>query len=204
MQKDVEVGSVVAGARNAMGGSGSGVTLLTIADVSRMYTLVNIDETDIAKIRLGQEVAVTVDAFSKEHFTGKVTKIAPRTTTTQNVTTIPVTVGVEAPNLRLEPGMNATCRFIVARHVDVLTVPNAAIQRNGNDITVSVLEHGKPIIYHVQIGIADRTYTEILQGLQEKDLVVTAINDPREQNQIPAASTSSSKSRNNGPPPPMF
>jgi HlyD family secretion protein len=181
VKKYIEAGSIVAGARTSLGGAGTGVTLMEIADVSRMYATVNIDETDIAQIRVGQEVEVNVDAFSDELFIGTVTKIAPRTITEQNVTTIPVTVEIEVPDLRLKPGMNATCDFVTARHRDTLIVPNAAVKRGDQGAIVTVVVGGKPTPRPVQLGLADTRGTEILDGLSEGETVVTAVIDPRQQ-----------------------
>lgn len=189
IKKYVEVGSVVAGGRTSQAGSGSGVTLLDIADVSRMYALVNIDETDIAKIQLGQEVDVSVDAYTGEVFNGKVTKIAPQTTTAQNVTTIAVTVEVEAPDLRLKPGMNSTCKFVIARHSDVLTVPNAAVKHSDSGATISVIKQGKPVVRRVQTGLLDSNSTEILDGVQEGEQVVTSTSGASQQSTTTPTST---------------
>jgi HlyD family secretion protein len=75
--KYVEVGSIVtAGASSALG-SGTGVELVDIADDDPMTVVVNVDETDIAQIRLGQSVDITVDAFPDELYSGVVTKTSP-------------------------------------------------------------------------------------------------------------------------------
>lgn len=203
VKKYIEKGSIVAGARNAMGGSGTGVTLLDIADVSRMYALVNIDETDIAKISVGQEVRVTIDAFSDALYYGKVTRIAPQTTTAQNVTTVPVTVEVEAPDLRLKPGMNATCNFVTARHSDVLLVPRGAVKRASGTPTVTVIDNGKPVTRTVQTGLTDGTNIEILSGLQEGETIASTSAGASTASD---ASTQKSSGNSGGPggPPPMF
>lgn len=182
VERDVDKGSIVtAGRASTLSGSGSGVTIMQVADVSRMFAKVSIDETDISQIQTGQEVDVTVDAYPDELFKGKVTKIAPKTVTDQNVTSIPVTVEIDSPDRRLKPGMNATCDFVTARKSDVLTVPNAAVKNAGGQTRVLVAVNGKPVPREVQVGLSDNDNTEIMSGLQEGDVVVTAVNDPRKQ-----------------------
>ncbi|HEX3000385.1 MAG TPA: RND transporter, partial [Armatimonadota bacterium] len=81
----------------------------------------------------------------------------------------------------LKPGMNATCDFVTARKSDVLTVPNAAVKNAGGQTRVLVAVNGKPVPREVQVGLSDNDNTEIVSGLQEGDVVVTAVNDPRKQ-----------------------
>jgi HlyD family secretion protein len=204
VKKYVEEGSIVAGARTSAIGTGSGVALLEIADVSRMQAIVDVDETDVAQIKAGLAVDVTVDAYPKELYTGVVTKIAPQTTTVQNVTTIPVTVEIDAPDLRLKPGMNATCLFITAEKSSVLIVPNSALRQAGPQTYVLAIKDGKPRPRPVQIGLADDDHTEIVAGLNEGDIIVV-------ESKTPGAKTTKTQSQSRGggpgpgggPPPPM-
>ncbi|OPZ84024.1 MAG: Macrolide export protein MacA [bacterium ADurb.Bin429] len=178
VKKYVEVGSIVTAGRSSLGGSGAGVGLVDIADVTKMRIQVDVDETDIGKIRVGQNVDITVDAYPDELFSGLVTKIAPQATTTQTVTTIPVTVQLDWTDRRLKPGMNATCDFITERHTDALLVPSEAVTETDGGATVTVMVDGEQVKRGVRIGIIGSDNTEILEGLKEGDEVVTAITDP--------------------------
>ncbi|HEX2948795.1 MAG TPA: efflux RND transporter periplasmic adaptor subunit [Armatimonadota bacterium] len=196
IKKYVEKGTVVAAGRSSIGGDsgGSGITLMEIADLSHMYATVNVDETDIAQVKVNQEVDVTVDAYPDEIFTGVVSKIAPETVTEQNVTSIPVTVEIDAPDLRLKPGMNATCDFITDRRTDVLTVPSAVVKASHGESTVMVMKHGKPVATKVQAGLSDDSNTEIVSGLKEGDVIVVSVQDP--QQNAASGSTSGATSGN--------
>lgn len=174
-KKYVEAGSIVTAGRSSFSGTGSGVALVDIADVSRMFALVNVDETDIAQVEVGQEVDITVEAYPDELFTGKVTKIAPQSVTDQNVTTIPVTVEVEMPDKRLKPGMNVTCDFVTDRKTDVLTVPNEAVKESDNGSTVTVMDGDKQVVRKVETGLVGGEATEIKSGLKEGEKIVTAV-----------------------------
>ncbi len=177
VMKYVEEGSIVTGGKSSFSGSGSGVAIVDIADTTRMMALVNIDETDIAQVQMGQRVVVTVDAFPGEQFTGKVTKIAPQAVVTQNVTTVPVTVEVAHPDSRLKPEMNATCDFIINEKEQALMVPSAAVKETDAGPTVTIMQGDKQVTRKVKTGIIGADQTEIIEGLQEGDTVVTAIID---------------------------
>lgn len=181
-KKYVEEGSIVTGGRSSFSGSGSGVGIVDIADTSRMFALVSVDETDIAQIEVGQDVDVTIEAYPDELFTGKVTKVAPQSVTEQNVTTIPVTVEIELPDARLKPGMNVSCDFITGRAEDVIAVPSEAVEEGEGSSTVKVMVGGKQVTRKVKTGLVGGEYTEIKSGLKVGEKVVTSVVQPASSN----------------------
>lgn len=198
VKKYVEKGSIVTAGRQAMAGSGEGVTIVEIADISRMQVLVDVDETDIGRVTLGQQVETKLDAFPDEVFPAKVVKIAPKATVTQNVTTVPVTVELTRSDPRFKPMMNATCEFIVSRKSNVLAVPSEAIVDSPEGPSVMVLENGQPMKRRVTCGLAGDEFTEIISGLTEGEMVIIPDETPADK----------SKQRGpfggpGGPPPPM-
>jgi HlyD family secretion protein len=196
VKKYVEKGSIIAAARSSSLGSGSGVTIVDLADNTRMMAQVNVDETDIAQIRKDQTVDVSVDAFPGKKYHGTVTKIAPQAVLDQNVTTIPVTVEIENPDKRLKPQMNATCDFIIARKNDVVMVPSEAITETPDGSTVTVLgKDGMQEIHKVKTGIVGTDMTEIVSGV---DTVVTAIIQTQGAPAGAAASGSSTSATKSG------
>ena len=104
-------------------------TLIKIAqDLSEMRIDSSFAEADIGKIRIGQKVRFTVDAFPDRNFNGEVQQIRMNATTTQNVVTYNVRVSLENPEHILLPGMTAYVNIAVAERKDVLLVPNAALR----------------------------------------------------------------------------
>jgi HlyD family secretion protein len=172
VKKYVEAGSIITAGKSSMGGTGAGITIVDIADVSRMRILVDVDETDIAQIKIGQKVEIAVESYPDKRFTGEVTKIAPQAVVDQSITTIPVTVEIAQPDRRLKPGMNATCDFIIARKDDVLVAPNEAVKVTPRGSTVTMMERGKPVPRPVKVGIEGSEVSEIISGLREGDEVV--------------------------------
>ena len=103
-------------------------TLFTIAeDLKSMELVVNISESDIGKVKVGQEVSFSVDAYPHHDFSANVGKVNFASTTTDNITSYETTIYVNNDSLLLRPGMNATASINVASADDVLLVPVAAI-----------------------------------------------------------------------------
>jgi HlyD family secretion protein len=175
LQKPVEEGTVIASSRSSVG---NGPTIVVLGDNSRMFILCQVDETDIASVEVGQTCDITVDAYPNELFEGKVTRIDPQAKVEQNVTTIPVTVEIDSPDIRLKPGMNASVEFIVAKHEGVLTVPNEALKETDGRNIVQVMVAGKPTDRTVEVGIAGPDTTEIQSGLKEGEEIVTRVIEP--------------------------
>jgi HlyD family secretion protein len=87
-----------------------------------------VDEADIGRIRVGDRVTFTVDAFPARPFSGHVVQIRKAPQVVQNVVTYNVVVGVQNPDLKLLPGMTANVRIVVDQKPSVLKVPNAALR----------------------------------------------------------------------------
>jgi HlyD family secretion protein len=104
-------------------------TLIKIAqDLSEMRIDSSFAEADIGKIREGQAVRFTVDAFPERSFEGSVQQIRLNPTTQQNVVTYNVRVSLSNPEHILLPGMTAYVSIAVAQRDDALLVPNAALR----------------------------------------------------------------------------
>jgi len=117
-----------------------GETLATVFDNKNLVFRVDIDELDIAKIKVGQKVNITVDALPQtqtDALTGKVAKIPLEGTTQNGVTTYSVTISIDSPK-DLKIGMNANAEIIVNQKQDILMVPLEAVQKFGNRYFVFV------------------------------------------------------------------
>ncbi|HET7451588.1 MAG TPA: efflux RND transporter periplasmic adaptor subunit, partial [Thermoanaerobaculia bacterium] len=96
-------------------------TLFTIAqDLTKMQVQADVDESDIGRVRVGQPVHFTVDAFPDRVFQAKVSQIRLNATVNQNVVTYPVMIAVDNPDEKLRPSMTANITIDVATDHDVL------------------------------------------------------------------------------------
>ncbi len=106
-------------------------TLFSIAnDLTQMQVEANIDEADIGQVRNGQHVDFTVDAFPDMKFTGTVTQIRLKSTTTNNVVTYTVIINAPNPDTKLMPGMTANISIEIDKAENVLSVPAKALRFN--------------------------------------------------------------------------
>lgn len=176
ISRNVDVGQTVAASFQTP-------TLFTIAqDLTKMQIDCNISEADIGRVRKGQDVEFTVDAYPDTIFKGKVYQIRNAPITIQNVVTYDVVVKVENPELKLKPGMTANVSIIIETKKDVLKIPNAALRFRPPELTrdkrtmkgkgVWVIEKGKLFRKEITLGISDGSYTEVSSGLKEGDRVV--------------------------------
>lgn len=109
----------------------SSPTLFQLAyDLSKMQVQATIDEADIGKIDIGQQVTFTVDAFPEDRFTGTIYQIRLAPTVSQNVVNYVVVIDVNNDNLKLIPGMTANVKIQVAQKQSILRVPNMALRFN--------------------------------------------------------------------------
>jgi HlyD family secretion protein len=125
ISKNVERGQVISSPSTDVGG---GTVLLQMADLNLVQVNALVDETDIGKIKAGQQVTVTVDAYPNSPFNGQVIKVEPLAQTSQNVTMFPVLIGIQNLDGRLRPGMNTEVEIHVGRRDSVLAIPNAALR----------------------------------------------------------------------------
>lgn len=122
----------------------AGESLATIFDDKNFVFSVDIDELDIEKIKVGQEVNITLDAISSTEqnpLKGKVSKIALQGNTQSGVTTYPVTISIN-DNKDIKIGMNANAEIIVNQKENALLIPLEAVQKFGNRYFVFVKGDG--------------------------------------------------------------
>jgi HlyD family secretion protein len=122
INRNVNVGQTVAASFQAP-------LLFQIAnDLSKMQVECSVDEADIGKVKEGQRVTFTVDAFPDDNFTGTVSQVRYSPEVVQNVVTYTTIVAVENPEMKLRPGMTATVSMVVGEAKDKLLVPNSALR----------------------------------------------------------------------------
>lgn len=156
----------------------SAPTVIVVADLNRLEVDAYVDETDIGKIKIGQSVSVTVDAFPQKSFSGTVFKIASGSTIQQGVVTYDVGVKLDKQSKLLKPDMTATANFVTGSQKDVLLVPSVAVLVGVKNSKVNVLKmvngEQKVVQTTVKTGGTDGLNTQILSGLNEGDTIVVA------------------------------
>ena len=158
--------------------SGSAVSSATSSSIvslaSTNEVVANIAEVNIAKIRLGQKVIITADAYPGKTFEGKVSQIGAQAIVEQNVTSFQVKVAIVSDSEKLlRSGMNVTTDFQVGQLENVLVVPTAAVVRRERSTGVFVAgEDNKPVFTRIKTGVTVDKYTEVQSGLKGNERVL--------------------------------
>lgn len=162
--------------------------VVTIQDIGSLYVESNINETNIAKVVLGQKVKMTLDAFGPDRFfDGEIIHIDPSATTTDGVANYKIKVSIQNPTCTGEtdcgllaslarPGMNANMTIVAWDHPNVISIPKASLIDMGDGTyKVRVIKGGNEDEYEervVTIGeLGDGNMVEILSGLNEGETV---------------------------------
>jgi HlyD family secretion protein len=179
IKKYADIGAFVSPSMSSSGASASSSSIITLAS-DRLQVVVNLSESQIAKIKIGQAVNIKVDAFPNEQFDGKVDQIAPQATVSQNVTSFEVRVGITSEATKLRSGMNVEAQFAVGNLENALLVPNAAVVKQADGTGVYILDSDrKPIFQTIQTGTTSGGFTEVKSGLQGNEQVL--ISPPPKQ-----------------------
>jgi len=127
VSKNVAVGEIVAGPLG--GATFSAPTFMAeIADLGDLEVIVDVDEVDIGKIQVGQQAAISVDAFPEKYYQGVVKEIAFMTSSRREVgITYRVKARITNPDRALKLGMTANLDFLLGKKEQVLTVPKSAV-----------------------------------------------------------------------------
>jgi multidrug efflux pump subunit AcrA (membrane-fusion protein) len=147
-------------------------TFITIIDLSRLEVDTYVDETDIGKVKVGQEAGFTVASFPDKDFKGKVMAIYPKAIIQDNVVYYITIISADNPEGLLKPEMTATVNISLQKRENVLTVPNGAIRREGGKKVVFVLQNNQSVQREVKTGWKDSSHTEVLSGLNEGERVI--------------------------------
>lgn len=124
--RNVNIGQTVASSFTAP------VLFKVASDLSKMRVTCAVDEADIGRLKEGQKVRFTVDAFQGETFTGDIQQVRNSATTVQNVVTYETIVTAANPQGKLRPGMTATVQIITGEAKGVIKVPNTAMRYTPN------------------------------------------------------------------------
>ncbi len=145
---------------------------LRVAELSTLEFEALVSETDVARVRLGQPVAVRVDALPGRHFEGRVSRLVPAA---QNGSRS-FRVKVELPNGdgALQPGMFARGEIRVLTRYGVTLVPKDALLSEAGSNRLALVRDGKATFRTVRVGYSDAEQVEVISGAAPGDRVITA------------------------------
>ncbi len=149
----------------------AGQTALTLSELVTLVVEIKLDETDVARVSVGQQVIVTLDAFSDAELAGQVTEIAPVAEVQSGVVLYPVTVQLSPTDLPVRAGMTADVEIVTASQENTLIVPLRAVHTEGEQAFVYRLAGDQIERVTVELGMVTDTKAEITSGLAEGDKV---------------------------------
>ena len=197
ISRAAEVGQVITSPTSAVGG---GTLLMEMADLNKVRVRALIDEIDIGKINIGQEVTLRVSAYRDRKFTGVVSKIEPQAKEDQNVTTFPVLIDIENRDNLLLIGMNTDVEIEIIKEEVALALPAGSLRTRKDVRSVAMLlglsanevssflegnvegegytsfivfkdTRSGPEMAWVKVGKTDLNNVELISGLNRSDVV---------------------------------
>ena len=148
-----------------------GTAAFDIVNVSTLKLRVNVDEKNVAPLKVGQTVNVVVSVYSDKDVKGRITFIAPKSDGSLN---FPVEIEVANPNNELRAGMYGTAYFGEKNSAHVLVIPRTAFVGSVSDNKVFVVKNGKAETAKVVSGRNFGDYIEVISGLQAGDQVIVS------------------------------
>ncbi len=201
IKRGVELGDTIT---SGVSSFNAGTVVFTVADLKSIIIRVNLNEVDIAKVRVGQAVRISLDAYPQRAFTGKVRFLAPAAELVDKIKVFKVEIALDELNDAFRTGMSANVEILGERREKALSVPLEALQRKDGQTVVYRLkkdlkpgdfakakealagrakfiwlaDHWKEYYDLVQVkaGIATLERVEIIAGLSKDDQV--ALEDP--------------------------
>ncbi len=155
----------------------------TNADADAIFTMsdhltvkAQVDETDIAQIKLKSDAKIILDAYPNNSVTAKVDQLAFDATTTNNVTTYAIDVKPETTPDFMRSGMTANITFFIMSKKQIPLVPSEAVKVN-NGVTVVLKKNmndksNKPTEVPIKTGLTDGKNTEITEGLRAGEVIL--------------------------------
>jgi RND family efflux transporter MFP subunit len=154
--------------------------IITLADLSRPYLEIYLDETDMLKVGVGYKIEVVFDALPDEIFTGYVIEVDPSLQSVSGIQAVKVLAQMDADSYakpqNLPVGLNASVDVIGGHTENAVLVPVEALREIGpEEYVVFVMENGEPKLRVVTVGLMDFTSAEIISGLEAGETVTTGI-----------------------------
>ncbi len=168
--RDLTEGQLVTSAAATNGG-----TLLgEVADLSALMVRTNINEIDVARLKVTDVARVRVDSLRNMMLNGEIKRIATVATESLGDRTrvFPVDVVVDETDPRLRPGMSATVMFTLAHVENVPAVPLSAVFSNADSVRYVFVNQGESFeVRGIDIGLVDTRRVQIISGLSNGELV---------------------------------
>jgi HlyD family secretion protein len=168
----------------------AGTVLMTIADMSVVEAVMEVDETDVPSVKVGQRASVTIDAYPNKTFPGLVTEVASSpikrngiSTSSTEAVNFEVKIQVENPPAGVRPGFSASADIITGTRPKALAIPIQALvvrEKPGStpgkpvdEEGVFAIQNGAVKFEPVKTGLSGDSSIEIVSGAKDGEQIVT-------------------------------
>lgn len=177
------VGSTSSSSSSSSGGAGgTGATgstssssssgFIQLADLTKLQINASFAEADATKLKIGQAAEISWSALSGTRAAGKVSTISPTATTTNNVNSYAVVIGLDAPPEGVRLGQSTSAVVTITEAQNVVRIPSTALRTAGGQRTVQVSVNGQVETRTVEVGISGGSFVEIKSGITAGEQVV--------------------------------
>ena len=168
----------------------AGTVLMTIADMSVVEAVMEVDETDVPSVKVGQRATVTIDAYPNKTFPGLVTEVASSpikrngvSASTTEAVNFEVKIQIENPPAGVRPGFSASADIITGTRPKALAIPIQALvvrEKPGStpgkpldEEGIYAIQNGAVKFHPVKTGLSGDSSIEIVSGAKEGEQIVT-------------------------------
>ena len=173
LTRPISVGQAVSGS----GGFNSGTEILTIANLNDLIISAHVNQADVTRLQIGQQVDVMIEAIQGFKITGKVERVAPQSTLKNNIRGFGARIILKDVDKKVRPGMTANISIPVASVENVVAAPLAGIFTETNQETREIERYvwlKKQEMWErqpIQIGVSDYFFAEVTKGLAAGDQI---------------------------------
>lgn len=156
IKKGVELGDTIT---SGVSSFNAGTVVFTVADLKSLIIRVNLNEVDIAKVKVGQPVRVNLDAYPQKTFSGKVRFVAPAAKVVEKIKVFEVEITLDELTEAFRTGMSANVEILGDKREKAVSIPLEALQRKDGQTVVFRLKSGlKPEqVQQAKDGLSGRT-----------------------------------------------
>ena len=190
LTRPVSIGQAVSGSS----GFNSGTEVFTIANLEDMIITAHLNQADVTRLKVGQDVAIQIEAVPGLKLTGKVDRLAPQATFKNGVKGFATRILLKNAENVVRPGMTANLSIPLISAGNVLAVPLGAVFSNQGERFAWVKKaDGGFERRPVTLGVADYDYVEVTKGLNEGEEV--SLVTPKEPAGSPVSGSTPTKDR---------
>ncbi len=152
-----------------------GAALMVVQDIDQVYAVVNVEQKDLGRVKVGQKANITVDAYPDKVFAGTVDIMNPEAGSASRM--FKTRIKIDNAGAELKPGMFAKVELTTGDSVPVLTVWQSAVVQKQGLYYVFTAENGKAVRRQIEIGEVTGSTIVVKSGLEPgAQVIVTSTN----------------------------